>query len=67
MPKYYVQVQVIYDGEYEADSDEQAEEMAWSAYYGDDPALTYDSVYSIDVEELEEDEDDEDEEEEGDE
>ena len=62
MPKYYVQVQVIYDGEYEADSDEQAEEMAWSAYYGDDPALTYDSVYSIEVEELEE-EDDEDEEE----
>ena len=60
MPKYYVQVQVIYDGEYEADSDEQAEEMAWSAYYGDDPALTYDSVYSIEVEELEE-EDDEDE------
>ena len=60
MPTYYVKVQVIYDGEYEADSEEQAEEMAWSAYYGDDPALTYDSVYSIDVEELES-EDDEDE------
>ena len=63
MPKYYVQVQVIYDGEIIADSEEQAEDLAWSAYYGDDPALTYDSVYSIEVEELE---DDEDEEEDGD-
>jgi len=60
MPNYYVKVQVIYDGEYEAENEEQAEEMAWSAYYGDDPALTYDCVYSIDVEELES-EDDEDE------
>ena len=60
MPTYYVKVQVNYDGEIVADSEEQAEEMAWSAYYGDDPALTYDSVYSIDVEELES-EDDEDE------
>ena len=57
MPKYYVQVQVIYDGEIIADSEEQAEDLAWSAYYGDDPALTYDSVYSIEVEELEDDED----------
>ena len=62
MPTYYVKVQVNYDGEIVADSEEQAEEMAWSAYYGDDPALTYDSVYSIDVEELEEDEEEEDEE-----
>ena len=57
MPKYYVQVQVVYDGEIIADSEEQAEDLAWSAYYGDDPALTYDSVYSIEVEELEDDED----------
>ncbi len=63
MPKYYVQVQVVYDGEIIADSEEQAEDLAWSAYYGDDPALTYDSVYSIEVEELE---DDEDEDEDGD-
>ena len=56
MPKYYVQIQVCYDGEIVADSEEQAEEMAWHSYYGDDPVLTYDSVYSIDVEELEEDE-----------
>jgi uncharacterized protein (DUF427 family) len=65
MPKYYVQVQVVYDGEIIADSEEQAEDLAWSAYYGDDPALTYDSVYSIEVEELEDDED-EDEDEDGD-
>jgi hypothetical protein len=60
MPKYYVKVQVCYDGEIEAESEAQAEDLAWSAYYGDDAVLHYDSVYSIDVEELE-DEDDEDE------
>jgi len=60
MPKYYVQVQVCYDGEIIADSEAQAEEMAWSAYYGDDAVLQYDSVYSIDVEELEDDEEEED-------
>jgi hypothetical protein len=59
MPKYYVKVQVCYDGEIIADSEEQAEDLAWSAYYGDDATLQYDSVYSIDVEELEEDEEDE--------
>jgi hypothetical protein len=63
MPKYYVKVQVCYDGEIIADSEEQAEDLAWSAYYGDDATLQYDSVYSIDVEELE---DDEDEDEDGD-
>jgi hypothetical protein len=63
MPKYYVKVQVCYDGEIEAESEAQAEDLAWSAYYGDDATLQYDSVYSIDVEELE---DDEDEDEDGD-
>jgi hypothetical protein len=63
MPKYYVKVQVCYDGEIIADSEQQAEDLAWSAYYGDDATLQYDSVYSIDVEELE---DDEDEDEDGD-
>jgi hypothetical protein len=62
MPKYYVKVQVIYDGEIEASSESEAEDLAWSAYYGDDATLQYDSVYSIDVEELEEDEEEEDEE-----
>ena len=63
MPNYYVKVQVIYDGEYEAESEEQAEEMAWSAYYGDNATLQYDSVYSIDVEELEADEEEDEDEE----
>ncbi len=64
MPKYYVKVQVCYDGEIIADSEQEAEDLAWSAYYGDDAPLQYDCVYSIDVEELEEDEDEEDEEDE---
>jgi hypothetical protein len=63
MPKYYVQVQVCYDGEIVADSEEQAEEMAWSAYYGDDATLEYSSVESIEVEEQEEDEEEDEEDE----
>lgn len=49
-----------YDGEIEASSESEAEEMAWSAYYGDNAVLDYSSVEYIEVEELEE-EDDEDE------
>jgi hypothetical protein len=64
MPTYYVKVQVNYSGEIVADSEEQAEEMAWSAYYGDNATLEYESVESIDVEEQEEDEEEEDEEDE---
>ena len=64
MRKYYVKIQVNYDGDIFANSEEEAEQLAWHSYYGDDPALTYDSVYSIDVEEIEEDEDEEDEEDE---
>jgi uncharacterized protein (DUF427 family) len=63
VPTYYVKVQVNYDGEIVADSEEQAEEMAWSAYYGDNATLEYSSVESIDVEELESEDDEEDEEE----
>ncbi len=59
MPKYYVQVQVNYSGEIEADSEEHAEELAWSSYYGDDAPLEYDSVESIEVEEVEEEDEDE--------
>ena len=60
MPKYYVKVQVNYDGEIEASSESEAEDLAWSAYYGDNATLEYASVESIEVEELEsEDEEDE--------
>jgi hypothetical protein len=53
MRKYYVKVQVNYDGEIYANSEAEAEQMAWHSYYGDDAVLTYDSVESIDVEEYE--------------
>jgi uncharacterized protein YbbC (DUF1343 family) len=51
MKRYYVKVQVNYDGEIVANSPEEAEEKAWHSYYGDDAVLTYDSVESIDVDE----------------
>lgn len=51
MKRYYVKVQVNYDGDIEANSPEEAEQLAWQSYYGDDPILTYDSVESIDVDE----------------
>ena len=60
--KYYVKIQVNYSGEIEANSESEAEDLAWSAYYGSNAVLEYESVESIEVEELE-DEDEEDEEE----
>ena len=51
MRKYEVKIQVNYVGDLYANSPEEAEEMAWSAYYGDNPALEYDSVESIEVDE----------------
>lgn len=62
MGRYYVQMKVDFAGEIEADSKEHAEELAWTNW-GDtyDNAITYDGVYSIDVEELDEEEDEEDE------
>lgn len=63
MPKYNVEMMIEFSGEIEADSKEEAEEMAWNAW-GDsmDSEITYDGVYSIEVEEIEEDEEIEDEE-----
>jgi len=52
MNKYYVQIQVNYDGYLEANSEQEAEQLAWSSYYGENPALEYDSVEDIKVEEL---------------
>jgi len=65
MPKYYVEMRIDFAGEIEADSKEQAEELAWTSWGAthDDP-ITYDNVYDIKVSELDEDEDEEDEEEE---
>ena len=58
MPKYYLTMRVDFAGEIEADSKEDAEQKAWTSW-GDtmDNDITYDGVYSIDVEEVEEDED----------
>ena len=58
MPKYYVTMKIDFAGEIEADSEEHAEQLAWTSW-GDrmDDPIQYDGVYSIDVEEMEEDED----------
>jgi len=63
MPKYYVKMMIEFAGEIEADSKEDAEEKAWTAW-GDtmDNEITYDGVYSIDVDEIEDDEDEDEEE-----
>lgn len=69
MPKYYVEMRIDFAGEIEADSEEQAEQLAWTSW-GDsmDNPITYDGVRSISVEEMDdEDEDSDDEDEEGDE
>ena len=63
MPRFYVEMRIDFAGEIEADTKEQAEELAWSSWGENlDSPITYDNVYSIDVEELE-DEEEEDEEE----
>jgi hypothetical protein len=60
MPRYYVNMRIDFAGEIEADSEEDAEQKAFTAW-GDtmDSEITYDGVYSVDVEEIEEEEDDE--------
>jgi hypothetical protein len=65
MPRYYVEMKIDFAGEIEAESEEAAEQLAWTSW-GEtyDSPIVYDGVYSIDVEALdEEDEDEEDEEE----
>ena len=62
MPKYYVEMRIDFNGEIEADSREDAEQKAWTSWgENTDSEITYDGVYSIDVEELEEEEEEEDE------
>lgn len=58
MPKYYIEMNIAFAGEIEADSKEHAEELAWTSW-GDsmDSDITYLNVDSITVEEAEEDED----------
>jgi hypothetical protein len=63
MPRYYVNMRIDFAGEIEADSEEDAEQKAWTSW-GDtmDSEITYDGVYSVDVEEVEEEEEEDDEE-----
>jgi hypothetical protein len=60
MGRYYVKMKIDFAGEIEADSADHAEELAWTSW-GDtmDSEITYDGVYSIDVEELDEEEEEE--------
>ena len=62
MPRYYVTISVEFSGNLEADSAEEAEQKAWTAW-GDtmDNELTYDGVLDIVVEEDPEEEDEEEE------
>jgi hypothetical protein len=62
MARYYVQMTVDFAGTIEADSEEDAEQKAWTAW-GDtmDNDLTYDGVNDITVTLDEEDEEEEDE------
>ena len=62
MGRYYVEMKIDFSGEIEADSEADAEALAWTSW-GDtsDSEITYNGVYSIDVEELPDDEDEEEE------
>ena len=63
MPKFYIEMRIDFAGEIEAESKEQAEQLAWESW-GDtmDADITYAGVYSVDVEELADDEDEDEEE-----
>jgi hypothetical protein len=67
MPKYYVKMMIEFAGELEADNEEDAEQKAFTSW-GDtmDSEITYDGVYSVDVEEIEDDEDEDEDDEETD-
>lgn len=57
MARYFVDMRIDFSGEIEADSQDEAEQLAWTSW-GDNSnsEIQYDGVYSIDIEEIEEDE-----------
>ena len=60
MSKFYVKMRIDFAGEIEAESEDEAEKLAWTSWSDrSDAPITYDGVYSIDVEEIEEEEDEE--------
>ena len=51
--KFYVKMKVYFQGYIEADSKAEAEEKAWTAWGTEsDAEISYDGVYSIDVDDL---------------
>jgi hypothetical protein len=58
MAQYYVEVRVDFSGYLEADTEDEAEQMAFSAW-GEE--LGYDGVYSVEVEEVMSDEEEDEE------
>jgi hypothetical protein len=62
MARYFVEMVIEFSGYLEADSEAEAEALAWTSW-GDtmDSQITYDNVYSIRLTEDEEDEEEEDE------
>jgi hypothetical protein len=62
MPRYYVKMRIDFDGEIEAESMHEAE-LAASQSWGDSMTddISFDGIYSIDVEEIEDEDEDEDE------
>ena len=64
MATYYVEMRIDFSGEIEADSQDEAEQLAWTSWSDNGGSdIQYDGVYSIDVEEIEEEEEEEEEEE----
>lgn len=59
MPRYNVKMRIDFEGEIEADSMHEAEQLAHTSW-GDSMTndITFDGIYSIDLEELEDEEDD---------
>jgi len=55
MAKFYVKVRVDFAGEIEAENQDEAEKLAYTSW-GDtmDSEISFDGIYSIDVEELDE-------------
>jgi len=62
MPRYQVEMIIEFSGEIEAENEEAAEQLAWTSW-GEtyDSPITYDGVYSIEVEPLFEEDEEEDE------
>jgi len=55
VPRYNVEMRIDFSGVVEADSQDEAEQLAWTSW-GDtlDNDITYDGVHDISVDEIEE-------------